>query len=175
MSIELHCPKCSNLIKAPDNAGGKHGKCPYCQNKVYVPMPADQVEEIPLAPIDQEAEQREEQMRAESARYAANVGHALEVPPSADTGGFGGDSAVGLPLDAGEVVDVAERVEQFVYAMRDSKLDEADRIVADLKRDATKAADYVDGIMVDPTPPDFDDMPKPLVQGFLKTLKSRLK
>jgi hypothetical protein len=176
MSIELHCPKCSNLIKAPDNAGGKHGKCPYCQNKVYIPTPSSEVDEIPLAPIDEDAERTAEKLREESARYAATVSHAGEVPPEgADTGGFGGDSAVGLPMDAGEVIDVPENVAQFIYAMRDSKLEVADEVVARLKRNANKAGDYIDGIMVDATPPDFEGLPTPLVHGFLKTLKGRLK
>jgi len=175
MSIELHCPKCSNLIKAPDNAGGKHGKCPYCQNKVYIPTPATEDDVIPLAPVDVEAERRAEKMRAESSRYAATVSHAGDVPDADSTGGFGGDGAVGVPMDAGEVVDVAEGVEQFIYAMRDSKLEAADQVVAQLKRNAKKATDYIDGIMVDATPPDFEGLPKPLVHGFLKTLKGRLK
>lgn len=175
MSIELHCPKCSNVIKAPDNAGGKYGKCPYCQNRVYVPTPADQIEEIPLAPIDAEAERREAEMRAESSKYAANVSHAGEIPDTVSDGGFGGDSAVGVPMEAGEFVDVEEGVERFVYAMRDSELDVADQVVSQLKGEAKKVVDYINGIMVDPAPPDFDDMPKPLVHGFLKTLKGRLK
>ncbi|MCH7474571.1 MAG: cytochrome C oxidase subunit IV family protein [Gemmatimonadetes bacterium] len=37
MSIELHCPQCEKLIKAPDTAGGRHGKCPYCGRDVYIP------------------------------------------------------------------------------------------------------------------------------------------
>lgn len=176
MSIELHCPKCSNLIKAPDSAGGKHGKCPYCQNKVYIPMPAGEADEISLAPIDTEAERRAEELRAESSRYAASVSHASgDIPEGGSAADFGGDGAVGVPMDAGEVVDVAAGVEKFIYAMRDSKLEAADEVVAQLKKNANKAADYIDGIMVDATPPDFDGLPKPLVHGFLKTLKGRLK
>ncbi len=175
MSIELHCPKCSNLIKAPDNAGGKHGKCPYCQNKVYIPTPASDDDEISITPIDTEAERLEAKMRAESAEYAAKLSHAGEVPEGADTGGFGGDSAGVFSMDAGEVIDVADGVEKFVYAMRDSKLEIADEVVAQLKRNANKANDYIDGVMVDATPPDFDGLPKPLVHGFLNTLKGRLK
>ena len=58
MSIELHCPKCGKLIRAPENTGGKHGKCPYCQGRVYIPMPYCKEEEILLAPIDAEEDRR---------------------------------------------------------------------------------------------------------------------
>ena len=49
MSIEIHCDHCGKLIKAPDDAGGQRGKCPYCHQSVYVPAPnAGDDEEIGL-------------------------------------------------------------------------------------------------------------------------------
>ncbi|MGB2987225.1 MAG: hypothetical protein WBE26_15250, partial [Phycisphaerae bacterium] len=122
MSIELHCPQCQKLIRAPDTAGGKHGKCPYCGEKVYIPMPPDESEEIALAPIDEEEERRAEELRREATQYAAAVDKATESDAVADDATASAD----LSQAPGEVVDLGAEVEDFIIAMRDSKLDEAD-------------------------------------------------
>ena len=85
MSIQLHCPRCGKLIKAPDNAGGKHGKCPYCKESVYVPMPADEVEEIGLAPVDEEAERRAEEERRASLDYVTSVSQGRDTRTTDDS------------------------------------------------------------------------------------------
>ena len=58
--------------------------------------------------------------------------------------------------------------------MRDSKLDDADRVVNKLKRVASRAKDYAEGLLLDPTPPPIGNVPKPLLNGFLKSLAARL-
>src|SRR4051794_40271101 len=35
--IRFRCPKCETAIKAPENAAGKSGTCPKCQNKLVIP------------------------------------------------------------------------------------------------------------------------------------------
>jgi hypothetical protein len=170
MSIELHCPKCQKLIRAPDNAGGRRGKCPYCKNSVYIPMPPDEVGEIPLAPIDAEEERRAEELRRESIEYVAEVDHA--------TGPAGDADEPGPPPGDGEFdddfVDVPAAVEAFIWAMSDSKLDEAEEAATILKKLRTEASDYVQGLLVDELPPAYGDVPPPVVKGFLKTLLGRL-
>ena len=39
MSISLHCESCKKKIKAPDETGGKWGKCPHCGHRCYIPLP----------------------------------------------------------------------------------------------------------------------------------------
>lgn len=53
MTIKLQCSLCGKKIEAPDSAGGKWGKCPACRNKIYVPQPISDDDELKLAPIDQ--------------------------------------------------------------------------------------------------------------------------
>ena len=172
MSIELHCPKCTKLIRAPENAGGRHGKCPYCEAMVYVPTAASEMDEIPLAPIDEESERREEELRREAARYAASLDREKDGP----RGGVepAGRAAARPQEVPGEVVDNPGGVEQFVVAMGNSKLDDADRVVVKLKRAGPRAKDYIEGLLLDPTPPPMGKLPKPLIHGFLKTLLQRL-
>lgn len=169
MSIELHCPACTKLIRAPEAAGGRHGKCPYCEARVYIPMPPAE-EEIGIAPVDEEEERRsEEQMRREEAALAASLSRE-EATPGEPAGGGGRSREA-----PGEVIDVDECVEAFILAMRDSQLDAAERAVGLLRRAGSKARDYVQGAMVDEIPPPIEGVPPALVKGFLKTLLGRLK
>ena len=167
MSIELHCPKCGKLIRAPDNAGGKHGRCPYCKESVYVPLPPAEEEEIKLAPVDEDDERRIEELRRESTQYIATVGHEVDDVPDVGASSAAGPAPVPIP---GEVVDLGAEVEAYLIAMRDSQLDEAEEVVMRLAQSGTRARDYVEGMMVDEMPLQIDNLPAPLANGFLKTL-----
>lgn len=173
MSIELHCSRCSKLIRAPESAAGKKGKCPYCQESVYIPTPPEEVDEIPLAPVDDADEQRAEQLRQESLEYAAQVSKAqggkfdlADVPSTAD----GPVAAMG-----DDPVDVADEIEQYVIAMGQSKLDQAEAIVRRLQRNKNRSLSYIEGLMVDEMPPKMGDVPAPVMKGFLKSLTQQLK
>lgn len=50
MAIEFHCPVCDATVRVGDDAAGKVGRCPKCQNKVRIPEigPAP----TPLPPLD---------------------------------------------------------------------------------------------------------------------------
>ncbi len=165
MSIELHCPQCGKLIRAPDDAGGRRGKCPNCKNSVYIPMPPAPEEEIKLAPIDPEEERREQEARREATRYAASVDHTAE----ASAGGVGKDTPT--TSDAGELTD---HVEVFLRAMHGSKLDDADAAATRLKSAGPAARKHVEGLLADADPPPIEGIPPPLVLGFLKQLRGRL-
>lgn len=166
MSIELHCPQCQKLIRAPDDAGGKNGKCPYCKAPVYIPLPkSNDDEEIGLAPLDPDEEKRERELRRESIRYVSAVQHATDA---------GIDTGASSSSESADVVDMSDEVETFVRAMHKSELEQADSAAARLRHAGTRARDYVQGLLMDEIPPEFEGIPQPLVQGFLKALLSRL-
>ena len=172
MSIELHCTGCGKLIRAPEDAGGKKGKCPYCKQSVYVPAPPVDDGAISVAPIDEDDERRAEQLREESIRFAANVDH--DAKGSAAAGAISPDAPPPDIPSVDEYVDIPTEVEQFVIAMRDSKLDEAQRCATALKKNAMRARDYVEGLVVDEMTPKIGDVPLPLMKGFLKKLIEEL-
>jgi len=172
MSVELHCPKCGKLIRAPDDAGGKRGKCPYCKETVYVPSPNPEHEEIPVAPLDEEEIEHERELRREAISYAAALDH--ETATDAGEGTGSGRRDAGSALDPGETIDVDYEVEAFVLAMRDSKLDAAERIIKKLMKARIQARDYIQGVLMDEMPRQFENVPAPLAQGFLKTLLARI-
>lgn len=168
MPIEMHCPACRKLIRAPDEAAGKQGKCPYCGVAAYIPLPAAD-EEIPLAPIDTEEEQRQRQLEEEARNLANSIRHDKE---GLEASRRAGRSTPAAP--AGEVVDIPTEVRRYVIAMRDSKLDQAERIVARLKREHNRAQDYVQGLLVDSMPPTVENIPPAVMNGFLKRLSHEL-
>ncbi len=171
MSIDLHCPGCAKLIRAPDTAGGRHGKCPYCGRRVYIPTPESEVEIFDIAEPTEEELRLEEKLRRESASYVAVVSHA-DGEVAGEAGGDG--ESVRPPEVPGEVVDLPDLVDAFLCAMRDAKLDAADSAVASLKRAGSRAKDYVEGVMLDEMPPQVEGIPQPVLKGFLKTLLGRL-
>ncbi len=40
MAIEVPCPRCGKLLRAPDELAGKSGRCPECDNSVPIPLAA---------------------------------------------------------------------------------------------------------------------------------------
>ena len=175
MSIELHCPNCNKGIRAPDDAGGKRGLCPSCKQSVYIPSPAAEEDIIPMAAIDEADQLRGEELHQESIGFAAAVDRDRKAKEGAVESQGGARDPFGVTEAPGEVVDLAGDVEQFILAMRDSKLDDAERIAVDLDKAGVRACDYVQGLMLDQMPPKMEGVPQPLVQGFLKALLERLK
>jgi len=168
MSIDLHCPQCQKLIRAPDNAGGRRGKCPYCGGSVYIPTPHEETEEIGLAPIDDTEEQQARQLRRESTQFTADVGIGVD--------GIDGGDQSGEESDApGPSSDIDSEIEAFVIAMRDSQLDDAEAISDRLKKTTREARQRIQQMLAQGTCPEVADVPPPVVQGFVKSLLSRVK
>ncbi|MBU2596636.1 MAG: hypothetical protein KJ757_03615, partial [Planctomycetes bacterium] len=76
MSISFHCECCKKKIVAPDDAGGKWGKCPYCNHRCYVPLPENEGdEELKLTPVDETQEKQYEQMMKETHNITESLLH----------------------------------------------------------------------------------------------------
>ena len=174
MGIEIHCDHCGKLIRAPDGAGGKRGKCPYCEQSVYIPHNASEIEEIPLAPVDEEEQRRADKLRDESIAFAASVDKATGPAYDLGAGTSSGKTAAKGGGGGAATVDVAEEVKRFVLAMSESKLDETEAILTRLKKVKVRASDYVQGLLLDQMPPKIGNVPPPLAKGFLKALGDRL-
>ncbi len=175
VTIELNCPVCQKLIKAPDDAGGKQGKCPYCKNLVYIPSTEPEDEEgFGLAPLDEGDAEREERLKAEAAAYTAELSR--DAPKDSEGPGAGGaGGGAGPAPPPGEVADLAGMVERYVVAMRDSKLETVEELIRQLRRVRHRTRDYVQGRIVDEMASPIGDVPEPLVKGFLKALLERMK
>lgn len=176
MPIEFHCHHCGKGIKAPDNAGGKQGKCPSCGGPVYVPSPPEAIEDIPLAPLD-ESEEKERQRRDREARAVQeSILHERNAPAEgASTQRAGGGAPARRPTRAVSAADLREAVIQCVRALADSNLQKSEACMEMLKGSPTATKEIVQGMSVDAMPPgELSDVPPKLYQGFLRSILSQL-
>ncbi len=182
MAIEFHCNYCGKMVRAPEEAGGKKGKCPSCEHVLYVPMPDDQVEELDLAPIDEDEERRKRRMEEQALQAERALLHDRE-PPS-------GDAAQGPvneaplpptppPLAESEAPASAEDIEflitDWVRSMADGDLGDADRTMLQLRKNKEMARQKVDQIaMADPPSSSLQDVPRPVLNRYFKMLRQQL-
>jgi phage FluMu protein Com len=178
MPIEFHCNFCGRLVRAPDEAGGKKGKCPTCQKILYVPMPEGAIEEFDLAPVDEQEERRRRQME-EQAR--ATERQLLKEKQLAAEGATPGrplrDVHEPVPevLGPEEAEDVEFLVSSWVRSMADGELGDADRSIMQLQRNRTAAKQALQKIsQAEPPPGSLRDIPRPVLHRYLKMLRDQL-
>jgi hypothetical protein len=166
MSITFLCEHCQKEIKAPDASAGKRGKCPFCQQSVYVPAPAADEELIPLAPIDEEEERRSAQRIKELVEQDREL--------IAQTG-----SVPEAPLEQQEDMaaeDLYHLVVNYCLDLTTGKLDRAGTHVAHLRKfgflGQQAVGDFLSGRAEEDA---LNTIPKPVLKGFLNQLLAHLK
>lgn len=190
MSIEIHCTHCNHVIKAPDEAAGKMGKCPHCQGVNYIPRPIAEDDELDLAPIDEAEEQHRKQAAMEDAAYQRRLLHERNIPGeaggksatraggTASPGARRPTSAASRPSDSSSAVtskEVALLIVRFVDAMSAGKLEQADDYASQLAKNKNAALIALDEIARDDSNTyGLPVLPRPVLIGFLKQLRSRL-
>ena len=166
MSITFRCEHCHKEIKAPDAAGGKRGRCPFCQQSTYVPSPVSEEDVLPLA------EPTEEEQRAEKARVQAL--YQQEHDLLAQTG-----SAPVTPLEHREdltTADLHHFVINFCLEMARDHVDVADAEAAKLRKfgplGLKALEELASGKVQEPA---LEAIPRRPREMYLATLRSRLK
>ena len=162
MGIEFHCSQCQELIKAPDSAGGKRGKCPYCGHSAYIPLPPDELEEIAIVPISAEDERRDQELKAESTAFAATIGHVSGPPPEQVSSADDGSN------------DLDSEVRSFIVAMHKSRLDDADAVAKRVMSLGKQAKSQLKEMATKDEAPSVEGVPPPLAQAFVKNLLERI-
>ena len=166
MAIVFHCQFCGKEIKAADNAGGKWGKCPTCQNKLYVPSPeAD--EDLKLAPLDTQFEEREKQLMAETYKLTQDILEEREVPDGPTKPG----GAVYELSDS----ELRKNIILYLRQMAQGNLDEAERTSALITPFRSKVLEIIDRIALSEIPePELKDIPPSLLSGLIRNLRSKI-
>jgi hypothetical protein len=165
MTIQFHCKHCRKEIQAPDAAGGKRGKCPFCGTSNYIPAPVTEEDAIPLAPIDDEDERRRqkevEELLRQERDLLVEIGNKPVEPQEPRT-----DEA------KTELRNLVVKHCLFMYA---GKLPQAQAQTDLLTKQAAHALktveDFMSGREIDPA---LATMPGGLLQGFLRQLKQHL-
>lgn len=165
MPIKFHCSCCGKKIEAPDNAGGKWGKCPGCHTKVYVPLPETD-DELKLAPVDESEEQRKKQLLEETFRLTQDILQEKNVPEAS--------VPVGPASDISEE-QLTNHIIRYLRQMVEGKLDAAQR-TADLivphRRQAIAILDYL--ARSDTPDPELEDVPQQVLSGLIRNLRTRI-
>lgn len=165
MPIRLHCDHCGKKIEAPDNAGGKWGKCPACHNKVYVPQPVDD-DGLKLAPIDETEEERQKRLLRESFELTRDILDEQSPPEPAPA-----------PGAAAEVSEeqLTNHVIQYLRQMADGDLDAAQSTADHITPHRRKAVAILDSLAQnDPPDPELEDIPKEVLSGLIRNLRTRM-
>jgi len=166
MSIQIRCEHCGKQVVAPDSAGGRRGKCPYCGGSNYIPAPVSDDDLVPLAPLDEDEERRRQReidklLRAEREILAESGGQPT------------------VPLEQREdlrVEDLHHFVVNYCIDMGKGSLSRARRHIDSLRQYGTMGIeavnDYLTGKHKEKA---LSELPPKVLQGFLTQLKIDLK
>lgn len=169
MEIELHCQGCGKLIHAPHEAGGGWTQCPACGRSLYVPTPASEREELPLAPEDSDFLRREAALLDERRRLDRIVNREREQP----AGGEPRPRSQPEPERSGTSLQSA--LLDYLRALTRSDLAAAEQVLPVLRHQRTEALAMLDRLAADQMPPAaLGNVPAGVYQGFLKHLRSQL-
>jgi hypothetical protein len=172
MAISFNCIKCGKEIKAPDSYAGKQGKCPYCGQGNNIPMPVDEDDLIPLAPIDENEERRRQQeidyLRSKEKLLLRELSESSPGP----------DEPAPAPKQAARVTIEQCRSDVMNYCLdlANSRLDKLDVYVSRLKNNKalgmTAVEDFMLGRYIEPA---LDDIPPKVLKGFLTQMREALR
>ena len=167
MPIKLHCDHCGKRIEAPDNAGGKWGKCPACHNKVYVPQPVNSDDVLELAPIDETEEEKKKRLQREAFEITKDIlGDSVvaEEPPEP-----------GRPAQEISEAKLNNYIIRYLRQMADGDLDEAQTTADRIVPHRQQAIVILDGMARSDTPdPELEDIPQQVLSGLVRNLRTRI-
>ena len=166
MTIIFHCQFCGKEIKAADNAGGKWGKCPSCQNKLYVPSPeAD--EDLKLAPLDTQFEEREKELMAETYKITQDILKEREIPDG--------------PIEPGKAVyelsdsELRKNIILYLRQMAQGDLNEAEQTSVLISPFRSKVLEIIDRIALSEIPEsELEDIAPSVLSGLIRDLRSKI-
>ena len=163
MAISFHCEHCSRKIEAPDNAGGKWGKCPACHKKVYVPD-SDIGEELKLAPIDEHDLEKQKELMAETYKLAQDILLEREVPDDSAKPPF--------EMDDKELTDI---IVDYIRQMVNGQLEQAQQLAKLIATCGDRSIAILDKIALSEIPePGLADIPPQVLAGLIRTLRGQI-
>ncbi|MCB9853977.1 MAG: hypothetical protein H6819_12825 [Phycisphaerales bacterium] len=186
MSIEFHCEHCNMVVKAPDDAGGRPGKCPHCQGTNYIPRP--DAGEIPLEPLDEGFEQHRKQSAAEDFAYQRRIMSDRTMPGEGGRGARPGGarptggsarserSAGAEPAEVLSDKQISSLIVSFISAMASGSLPKAEEISQRLRPNAAKVNGILDDMLSTENIAGYGlpTLPKPVLNGFVKQLRAKI-
>lgn len=172
MAIEFHCDHCGKMVRTGDEHAGKRGKCPHCQNSVYIPMPSDQIEPLALSPVDETDERHRQELLDETRDLVQRIRSDKDTLPPESA------AAPPRPAPMGDARLTAANMEslviQYAICMAKGKLSEAEELAGDIRTNLKAADEVIQRLTLDEVPPpQLADIPRPVLVRFFKDLREK--
>jgi len=177
MAIEFHCEHCNHRVRAPDDAGGRTGKCPHCHNATYIPRPPARGEDdLDLAPLDDREEERRKRAEAEDAALRMKLLHERSAPGDRQLpGGAKSRPSTATPAAPATAKHLTSLIVNYVEAMSGGRLEKAEELARQLTAHRAQAFAILDDMgREELSAYGLPNLPKPVLAGFLKQLRSKL-
>lgn len=184
MPIDVHCNHCGKHVRAPDDAGGKHGKCPSCHQTVYIPTPADQIETMVLEPVDGDFERRKKQLAHETAQLTGKIlrdrdglgpekpGDRAERLAAAERAAAGAAIRQAAQIPTATPAEVLDMVIRYAVSVANGNMSETERLEGEIRNNMRLAEDAIQRLVVDEMPPaQLAKIPRPVLVGIFKKLR----
>ncbi|HUS48203.1 MAG TPA: hypothetical protein VM098_08785 [Phycisphaerae bacterium] len=165
MSITFQCEHCRREVEAPDEAAGRRGKCPFCGQSNYIPMPAGDKDMLPLAPVDEQEERRRQEELQRLFQQERELDSEICSAPAA-------------PLEHREDLksdDLHHFVVNYCLDLARGNLGRGDTYIQQLRRFGPHGLQAVDDFLSGKAlEPALDAIPTKTLQGFLRQLRERV-
>ncbi len=176
MAIVFHCEHCAKKIEAPDTAGGRRGKCPACHNRVYVPAPPQDAEELHLAPIDESEENKRQHLMAETfnlTELLLDEKSAPDIPSEEIPAPEGGLDII--PLPGMDENDAVKNVVRYLHCMAEGELERAAKLQETLITQGRRVLPILEQIGLNQiTDPALAKIPPQVLAGLIRSLRGQL-
>ena len=171
MAIVFHCEHCGKKIEAQDSAAGKWGKCPGCQNKIYIPAANADEDELKLAPIDEEAERKERELMAETYRLSQYILQQKEGSKG------GSDDNIPQTVNITKLNDeeLKKQIITYLKCMSQEDIDTSKKLEASIKAHGQQALKILDRIALSHMPErELEQISPSILSGIIRMLRAKL-
>jgi len=167
MGISFHCESCKKKIKAPNDAGGKWGNCPFCKHRCYIPLPkSDDEPELKLAPID-EADETQMDTLMQETQFLTQSLLSMEIPEEKASGSGRNRTA--------QEKEVIKKCILYLRQMADTELKDAEHTFAKLKKEKKLSIRILSAMARAERPePELADVPQPILHGLIRDTCTKL-
>jgi DNA-directed RNA polymerase subunit RPC12/RpoP len=173
MAIIFHCEHCGKKVSAPDEAGGRQGRCPSCTQRIFIPLPKDQVEEIPLSQIDPNEENRRKALKQEEMRLLNRLQEHQEPPPDPAGGKTRPTDDFYIPPPP-PPSNTSDLIHQYIVHMAKGELEAADPLAQKIIGGGPRALKTVEDMaMQEFLDPQLANTPPTVIAKFFKILMAK--
>ena len=167
MSISFQCEQCKKKVKAPDDAGGKWGSCPFCKHRCYIPLPpSPDDEELKLAPVDHSEETRYGKLMRETYSLTRNI---LQETPDDE------EPVAGGVFNEADEKELIKNIIIYLRQMADGQLTQAEKTITRISRHKNPAKRILQKMLRAERPePELADINAKLLQGLIKNLAVKM-